>query len=339
MLGLVDEAVVAGARQTKVCETLGIDARTVQRWKRQEVGDDRRAGPKISPANKLSDAERREVLGVVNSPEFRNCSPKQIVPRLVDQGVYVASESTMYRILRDEGQLAHRAASKPPTRRRPDELVATAPNQVWSWDITYLKSPVLGAFFYLYLVVDIFSRKIVAAEVHAAEDSERAAELIAQACAAEGIDPDQLALHSDNGSPMKGATLLATLQQLGVMPSFSRPRVSDDNPFSEALFRTAKYRPEYPSGPFESLEEARAWVRWFVQWYNHDHLHSGIRFVTPAQRHAGDDVELLARRRAVYEAARRRRPERWSGDTRDWSRVEAVRLNPNHGTAAPEAAA
>ena len=321
-----------------MCETLGIDARTVQRWKRQEIGDDQRAGPKTAPANKLTGAERRKVLEVANSPEFRSCSPKQIVPRLADRGEYVASEASMYRILRDEGQLTHRAASKPPTRRRPDELVAAAPNQVWSWDITYLKSPVLGAFFYLYLVVDIFSRKIVAADVHAAGDSERAAELIARARAPEGTHPRQLALPPDHRPPPNGARLLATLQELGVMPSFSRPRVSDDNPFSEALFRTAKYRPEYPSRPFASLEEARAWVRWFVQWYDHQHLHSGINFVTPAHRHAGDDVEILARRHEVYEAARRRNPARWSGRTRDWSRVEAVRLNPAHGTAASEAA-
>jgi transposase InsO family protein len=278
------------------------------------------------------------VLEVVNRPEYRNRSPKQIVPSLADQGEYLVSESTMYRILHEEDQLKHRASSSAPARRRPRELVATTPNQVWSWDITYLKSPILGVFFYLYLVVDIFSRKIVAAEVHAAEDSEHAAELIEQACAAEGINPDQLALHSDNGGPMKGATLLATLQQLGVMPSFSRPRVSDDNPYSEALFRTAKYRPEYPNGPFDSLEAAREWVRWFVDWYDHQHLHSAIRFVTPAQRHAGEDAEILANRCAVYEAARTRHPERWSGNTRDWSRVEAVRLNPNHGKTASEAA-
>lgn len=278
------------------------------------------------------------MLEVVNSPEYRDRSPKQIVPSLADRGEYLASESTMYRILRDEDQLKHRASSSAPARHRPRELVATAPNQVWSWDISYLKSPILGVFFYLYLVVDIFSRKIVAAEVYAAENSELAAELIAQACAAEGINPDQLALHSDNGSPMKGATLLATLQQLGVMPSFSRPRVSDDNPYSEALFRTAKYRPEYPNGPFASLEAAREWVRWFVDWYDHQHLHSGIRFVTPAQRHAGEDVEILAKRRAVYEAARARHPQRWSGSTRDWSRIDTVRLNPEHGKAATEAA-
>lgn len=310
----------------------------MQRWRGQGVGEDGRAGPKTAPANKLTDAERRKILEVVNSPEYRDRSPKQIVPSLADRGEYLASESTMYRILREEGQLTHRAPSRAPTRHRPRELAATSPNQVWSWDITYLKSPILGSFFYLYLAVDIFSRKIVAADVHSVEDSEHAAELIMQACVSENIDRDQLALHSDNGSPMKGATLLATLQQLGVMPSFSRPRVSDDNPYSEALFRTAKYRPEYPSGPFASLEAARDWVRWFVDWYNHEHLHSGIRFVTPAQRHAGDDVDILAKRRAVYEAARARHPERWSTSTRDWSRVEVVRLNPDHGKAASEAA-
>jgi len=260
------------------------------------------------------------------------------VPNLADKGDYLASESTIYRVLRDENQLQHRGPTNPPMRHRPKELVATAPNQVWTWDITYLNSPVLGAFFYLYLAVDVFSRKIVAAQVHAAEDSDHASELFEQACAVEGIDAGQLALHSDNGSPMKGATLLATLQRLGVMTSFSRPRVSDDNPFSEALFRTAKYRPEYPRGPFESVDAARVWVQWFVEWYNHEHLHSGIRFVTPAQRHAGEDAEILANRHAVYQAARKRNPERWSGDTRDWSPIEEVRLNPERATANSEAA-
>ena len=328
----------AGARQTKACETLGLDARTIQRWRRQGIGDDRRTGPRSEPANKLTDGERREVLEVVNRPEFRDLSPKQIVPRLADRGIYLASESTIYRLLRKEGQMAHRTASRPPMRRRPKEFVASSPNQVWSWDITYLRSPIRGEFFYLYLVVDIFSRKIVGAAVHETEDSEHAAQLIAKACATEGIDSGQLRLHSDNGSPMKGATLLATLQQLGVMPSFSRPRVSDDNPFSEALFRTVKYRPECPSRPFESLEAARAWVLWFVRWYNHEHLHSGISFTAPAQRHAGRDAGILQRRRVVYEAARARHPQRWARGIRDWSPVDVVRLNPSHRDRSTEAA-
>jgi transposase InsO family protein len=194
-------------------------------------------------------------------------------------------------------------------------------------------------YYYFYLVVDIFSRKAVGAAVHETESSEHAAEMMEQACAAEGIDADQLKLHSDNGSPMKGATLLATLQKLGVVPSFSRPHVSDDNPFSEALFRTAKYRPEYPHGSFASLKAAREWSVSFVDWYNEDHLHSAIRFVTPAQRHSGQDIEILEEKRpAVYEAARARHPERWSRNTRDWSRPGPVHLNPQRTHAASEAA-
>lgn len=145
---------------------------------------------------------------------------------------------------------------------------------------------------------------------------------------------DRLVVHSDNGSPMKGATMLATLQRLGVVPSFSRPSVSDDNAFVEALFRTAKYRPGYPSKPFASIDAARAWVSTFVSWYNEEHQHSAIRFVTPADRHAGRDVEILNHRRDVYERARARHPERWAGASRNWSPVETVTLNPRHERAA-----
>ena len=215
------------------------------------------------------------------------------------------------------------------TKRAPRELTATAPNQVWSWDITYLRSPVRGRFFYLYLVMDIWSRKIVATAVHEEELSEHAAALIAKACADEGIDENQLVLHSDNGGPMKGATMLATLQKLGIASSFSRPSVSNDNPFPEALFRTAKYRPWYPSRPFASLEDAAAWVAMFVEWYNEGHFHSAIRFVTPADRHTGEDVAILENRKEVYQQARRANPHRWSGATRNWSRPAVVRLNPS----------
>jgi len=338
ILGLVDEAVQAGARQSRACEELGVDTRTLQRWKRQGVGDDGRSGPKQSPSNKLSPKERARVLAIANTPEHRNLGPKQIVPRLADQGEYVASESTFYRILRDADQVRHREPSRPPAgRHRPDEYVASGPNQVWSWDITYLKSPVRGVFYYLYFVIDVWSRKIVGFTVEEEESAEHASAMIAAACAREGVQRDQLVLHSDNGGPMKGATLLATLQLLGVVTSFSRPRVSDDNPFSEALFRTTKYRPEYPRRPFASLEEARRWVAWFVGWYNTEHRHSAVRFVTPDERHSGRDLEILANRRAVYEAAKARHPERWTGGTRDWSRVEEVVLNPQPGEPAEAA--
>lgn len=325
----IDEAVTSGARLSKACKLIGISSRTLQRWKKHpEGGEDQRQGPRRQPRNRLSPPERAEVTRIMNSPSFRNQPPNQIVPALADQGVYVASESTMYRILREEKLNTHRSASKPPQHKKPREHVAEAPNQVWSWDISYLRGPVVGTFFYLYLVVDIFSRKIVGYSVREKEFSDYAAILMNDTCQREGIRRDSLVLHQDNGSPMKGATLKATLDKLGVTPSYSRPHVSDDNPFSEALFRTLKYRPEYPTKPFESLEAATKWVEEFVTWYNTEHRHSGIRYVTPDERHSGEDEEILAYRRRVYEKAKQKHPERWSGKTRNWEPIKEVYLNP-----------
>lgn len=335
ILGLIDEAVAGGARQSKACELINIDPRTLQRWRAQDIGDDGRAGPKRSPENKLSATERARILEVANAPEYRDLSPKQIVPQLADQGIYLGSESTMYRILREEKMQRHREPSREPTERyRPDEYVATGPNQVWSWDITYMRGPVRGMFFYFYVVMDVWSRKIVGWTLQAEESAEHAQAMIAAACNREGVCRDQLVIHSDNGGPMKAATLLAYLQRIGVVPSFSRPGVSNDNPYSEALFRTTKYRPEFPRKPFASLEQARSWAAWFVTWYNTEHRHSAIKFVTPQQRHEGKDVEILARRTALYEAAKARNPNRWTKETRDWSRQEEVALNPEPDSAA-----
>jgi putative transposase len=334
VLSLVDDAVRAGARQAMACDLLGIDERSLQRWREKEVGDDMRAGPKSAPRNKLTPKERELILEVSNLPEHRDLSPKQIVPRLADQGRYIASESSFYRVLREEGQIHHREQSRPAAHSRPRELAATAPNQVWSWDITYLPSPVKGVFFYLYLVLDVFSRKIVGWEVHQNESADNARVLIARTCSDEGVQRDQVSLHQDNGAPMKCGTFLALLQTLGVAPSFSRPGVSDDNPFVESLFRTLKYRPEYPNRPFVSLEAAREYIARFVHWYNSQHLHSEIRFVTPTARHEGADVAILERRTAVYERARARRPDRWSGGVRDWSPIDRVVLNPRVTVAA-----
>ena len=200
---------------------------------------------------------------------------------------------------------------------------------MWSWDITYLRSPIRGSFYYLYLVVDVWSRKVVGWKVHECESPELAAALIKEAVEQEGAAAERLVLHSDNGGPMKGATLLAMLGALGIVPSFSRPRVSDDNPYSEALYRTVKYRPEYPSTPFRSLEDARWWVRAFVGWYNTEHRHSAIRFVTPVQRHGGEHLLVLSGRKEVYEEAKRKRPNRWSGQVRDWRPIGEVVLNPS----------
>jgi putative transposase len=332
ILGLVDEMTTEGVSLTAATKVLGVSSRTIERWRRQEGGQDQRRGPKRAPSNKLGAKEREQVLRVANSAEYRDLSPKQIVPKLADEGMYLASESTIYRIFREGGQLAHREKSRPASRK-PDEHVATGPCQVWSWDITYLRSALRGCFFYLYLVMDIWSRKIVAWTVEESESTDLAAALFCRTCADLGIDPNGLVLHSDNGGPMKGSTMLATLQRLGVVASFSRPHVSDDNPYSEALFHTLKYRPSYPSKPFSSIEEARQWVAGFVAWYNTEHLHSAIGFVTPDDRHGGSDILRLERRRMVYERARRKHPERWSGSTRSWEHVERVILNPQRVSA------
>lgn len=326
-LELVEEAVAAGARREAACATIGLSSRTVERWRGGKVEDERR-GPNSPPANKLTVAERQEVLRIVNSPGFRDRSPNQIVPLLADAKRYVASESTMYRILREEELLQHRGRAKAPERRPPKAHVATGPNQVWSWDITYLKAPVRGTFFYLYLIVDIWSRKVVGWAVHEVEGADLAARLFEETCARLQLDPRGIVLHADNGGPMKGSTMVATLERLGVLPSFSRPHVSDDNAYSEALFRTLKYCPEYPTKPFVDLAAARSWVERFVGWYNGAHLHSGVRFVTPADRHAGKDTAILAQRRAVYEAAKAKNPRRWTRATRNWTPIAEVYLNP-----------
>lgn len=263
-------------------------------------------------------------------------SPCQIVPKLADKSQYVASESSFYRVLHENDMLKHRGASKPRTHKKPDEHIAKSPNEVWSWDITYLRSIIKGHFFFLYLILDIFSRKIVGFEVHDEQCSDLASNLIEAACYDENIEPNERpVLHADNGTPMKGSSMLATMQMLGVTPSFSRPSVSNDNPYSESIFKTLKYCPVYPSKPFSSVEAAREWVKDFVEWYNNIHLHSGIKFVTPAQRHTGLDKQILPKRDKVYKEARQRNPQRWSRGTRNWNPIGQVYLNPqNSGTQA-----
>jgi transposase InsO family protein len=332
VIALVREACAAGARLDAVCERLGLSPRTLQRWQAGggvKIDGRQAAARERTPANQLSAEERRQILAIANRPEWASLPPSQIVPRLADQGVYIASEASFYRVLRAADQLAHRGKAKAPRHSRPRTWVATAPNQVWTWDITYLASTVRGLFFYLYLILDVFSRKIVGWEVQAEQNSEHAATLFRQAHGREKIGAAELVLHSDNGSPMKGATLLATLQRLGVVASFSRPAVSNDNPYSEALFKTCKYRPGFPERPFASLSQARTWVAGFAQWYNEEHRHSGIRFVTPAERHRGEDQAILEHRKAVYQAARQAHPERWAGNIRNWDRPVSVSLNPD----------
>ena len=326
---LVHEASKNGARKHKACELLGITLRTVERWEK-EGNIDRRKGANRFVANKLTEKEKGQILSIMNSDDYRDLPPSQIVPRLADKGVYIASESSIYRILREEKQLAHRGLTQPRKHKRPDPHQATGPNQVWSWDITFLPSQVRGVYFYLYMIMDIYRRKIVGWTIQSTQNASHAAHLIQQACLDEGIEEHQLVLHSDNGSPMKGSTMIVMLEKLGVVPSFSRPSVSDDNPFSESLFKTLKYHPSFPlTERFESIFDARAWTVKFSKWYNDVHMHSGLKFITPSQRHLGHDEKIMQDRHSVYLRAKERNPSRWSRNTRNWVLPESVTLNAN----------
>ena len=334
LLELIEQACMGGARQAQACAQIGLSERTLQRWQHPDgcAGDRRVRGlrERTEPPNKLSAFERQQAMALLNGEEFKNLPPSQIVPRLADQGRYVASESTLYRLLHQAGQMKHRRLERAPHRRsKPRALTASRPDQIYCWDITYLPTQVRGSYFYLYLFVDLFSRKIVGWQVFDCESAELASGLLQDICARLGIAAGQLVVHSDNGAPMKGETMLATMQRLGVAPSRSRPSVSNDNPYSESLFRTLKYRPAMPVKPFENLFHARRWVSDLVHWYNDEHRHSAIRFMTPNQRHAGQDKQLLAGRAAVYEMARQTCPERWSKQCRDWRHVDQVHLNPD----------
>jgi putative transposase len=329
-MALIDDAVAAGARIDRACDVVGVSTRTLERWRLDEACTDRRAGPRHAPAHQLSEVEKEKILVVANAPEFRDKSPKQIVPTLADRGEYIASESSFYRVLREANQLAHRGRARPRKLSRPKELVARSPNQIWCWDITYMRAAIRGTFYFLYLVVDVYSRKIVAWTVESEELQDLAAAMIERATNEHDVPKHALVLHADNGGPMKGSTMVATLQRLGILPSFSRPRVSDDNAYAEALFKTLKYRPAYPRQPFTSIEQARAWVADFVRWYNTEHLHSAIRHITPEDRHAGRDVAILAKREVVYRAARTRTPRRWTLNTRNWTPIGDVALNRRH---------
>lgn len=329
ILAALAEAQATGARLRAACDVIGISARTIERWRARPDLDDRRSGPRRRPRNALTCTEEAQVLAVMTSTQYERLSPKQLVPRLADEGVYLASESTMYRLQRRFQLRSHRRPVLRTHVTRGDAVHrATGPNQVWSWDITYLPTAIRGRFLYLYLVLDVWSRRIVGWAVHESESAAHAAALVHCICGESGVDPNGLVLHSDNGKPMRGSTMVATLQWLGIVPSFSRPHVCNDNPYSEALFRTLKHTPAYPRVPFADLAAAHRWVTRLVVWYNSEHRHSAIRFVTPAERHSGADVAILGRRHELYERARRRRPERWTRHTRNWTPIPVVVLNP-----------
>ncbi len=325
---LIEEACSSGSSKSKACQLLGISIRTHERWITEGTIDKRQVTKK-SPANKLSLDERQSIIMIASSTIYCDLPPCKIVPTLADQGIYLASESSFYRVLKAEKMLKHRGKCKPRQYHKPRALMAIKPNQVWSWDISYLKTHVAGMYFYLYMIIDIFSRKTIGWTIQHHENSEHATALMKQGCVDENISPHQVVLHSDNGSPMKGATLLATLEKLGVATSFSRPAVSNDNPFSEALFKTVKYSLMYPTNGFASIQDARVWTEKFVKWYNTEHLHSCLKFITPEQRHLGLDAGIFEKRKAVYESAKKNNPKRWSKNSRNWNLPTEIILNPD----------
>jgi putative transposase len=257
-----------------------------------------------------------------------------VVPTLLDRGEYIASESSYYRVLSAHGQLHNRGRQKSRQKQaKPTSYTATGSNQVYTWDITYLPSKVRGQHYYLYVIEDIYSRKIVGYEVYERECGELASQLLQRTLMREQCFNQALVLHSDNGVPIKSLTFKAKMDELGITSSYSRPRVSDDNPYVESLFRTVKYMPNWPTKGFETLDSSRSWVAAFVYWYNTEHKHSKLNYVTPSERHNGKDEEVLKRRAKVLLAAKQRKPERWSGNIRNCKPVGEVHLNPEREAA------
>lgn len=326
---LVKEATGNGVRKAKACAVLNLSLRTFQRWEKECCADKRKGAMKNIP-RKLSEIENQKVIDTACDNKFKDLTPHEIVAILAEQGEYIASERTFYRILNMANMLHHRGNNKPCRRTdKPDELKATGSDQVWCWDITFLRTPVYGLYFYCYMIKDIWTKEIVGWEIHETEDVEIASELfrrLKKKYKLKGIK-----LHSDNGNPMKGATMIMTLYNLGVIPSYSRPRVSNDNPYIESLFKTLKYTAGYP-GQFKDLYHARIWMAEFVNWYNTEHRHSAIGYVTPAQRRSGEYKEIISVRNKTMEQARLLHPERWGKKVRIWNATEEIFLNPNAET-------
>jgi len=307
------------------CQALGVSRATFYRRQRPVPGHQQ---PRPTPARALCEAEREQVLDMLVSPRFVDRSPAEVVATLLDDGQYLCSERTMYRVLaasqpvrERRNQLQHPTYSKP-------ELVATGANQVWSWDVTKLLGPKKWTYFYLYVLLDIFRRYVVGWMVAQRENSALAGRLIEETCHKQGVAPQVLTLHSDRGAPMTSKCTAQLLADLGVTRSLSRPQVSDDNPFSEAQFKTLKYHPGFPSR-FPDEQQATVFCRSFFPWYNLEHRHSGIAMLTPDDVHHGRAAAVLAQRERILQAAWADHPERFvRGIPKPSSLPEAVWINP-----------
>lgn len=266
--------------------------------------------PRPSPPNKLTEPERQQVLTVLRSPEYCDLAPAQIWARLLDDGVYLCSISTMYRLLAVAGENRERRRQRTHPARKKPELIARRPNQVWSWDITKLQGPERGVYYELFVIIDIFSRYVVGWMVSPAETGELAEAFIADTLQRHGIGPGQLSLHADRGTSMTSKPVAQLLIDLGVARSHSRPHVSNDNPYSEAQFKTLKYCPAFP-GRFGSIQDALTFCAAFFEHYNHVHRHAGIGLHTPASVHYGTAEEIRAQRAVTLDAAYAANPARF----------------------------
>jgi len=296
----------------RACDCLGVARATMYRHRSAGAQPACEAPSRVPPPLKLQADERQAVLELLHSERFVDASPHTIHATLLEEGLYPCSVRTMYRILAEEGEVRERrAVVRHPQYAKP-ELLATGPNQLWSWDITKLKGPVKWTYFYLYVILDVFSRYVVGWMVAPRESATLAKKLIAQSCAKQAIVPGQLTIHADRGSSMKSKAVALLLADLGVTKTHSRPHVSNDNPFSESQFKTLKYRPQFPQR-FGSLEDSRAFCRPFFRWYNTKHRHSGIAFMTPEDVHYGRSAQVLQARSATLDAAFEAHPQRFKG--------------------------
>lgn len=309
-------AVQQGAEQVGIsaaCRVLGVSRATLYRHlppKAPPPSPPEPPAPRPSPKRKLSDAQQQAVLDVLHAPEFVDKAPRQVYAMLLDRGHYLCSISTMYRLLAAHGEVRERRRQARHPRHVKPELVATGPNQVWSWDITKLRGPSKGIWYYLYVILDIYSRYVVGWMVAEGESAALAERLIEETCQKQGIVPGQLTIHADRGSSMKSKPVAMLMVDLGVAKSHSRPRVSDDNPFSEAHFKTLKYHPAFPAR-FGSLADARQFCRNFFRWYNTEHRHSSLALLTPEVVHENRARQVLQARQQVLLDAFRAYPERF----------------------------
>jgi putative transposase len=313
------------------CEALRVPRSQVYRARQPKA----EVQPRPTPGHALSEQERTEVRAVLNSERFMDQAPRQVYAALLDEGTYLCHWRTMYRILSAHDEVRERRCLRRHPAYKKPELLATAPNQVWSWDITALRGEATWIHYPLYTVLDIFSRYVVGWMIAEAESSDLAKQLIAETARKQGIQPDQLTLHADNGSPMKGKPLSQLLLDLGITRSHSRPHTSDDNPFSEAQFKTMKYHPDYPDR-FGSIDHARHWARTFFPWYNDDFYHSGLNLLTPASVHYGEAERVREQRQSVMLAAYAAHPTRFAGRIPHMKGApSAVWINPPSSAANP----